>query len=66
MRRRPRLAGQHYAYLLRQLEDTAQKRRPGMDDAHVRMLQGLSPAELRGVADYLSRVSPDLSSVKRR
>jgi cytochrome c553 len=66
MRRRPRLAGQHYAYLLRQLEDTAQQRRPGMDSAHVEMLRQLSPEQLRGVADYLSRVSPDLNSLKRR
>jgi cytochrome c553 len=63
--RRPRLAGQHYLYLLRQLEDTAQERRPGMDAAHVDMLQRMSPAQLRGVADYLSRVSPDLSSIRR-
>jgi cytochrome c553 len=63
--RRPRLAGQHYLYLLRQLEDTAQERRPGMDAAHVEMLQRMSPAQLRGVADYLSRVSPDLSSIRR-
>lgn len=61
--RRPRLAGQHYRYLLRQLEDTAQKRRPGMDAAHVDMLRRMSPAELEGVADYLSRVSPDLSAI---
>ena len=60
---RPRLAGQHYGYLLRQLEETAIGLRPGMDEAHVRMLRGLSEEEKRGVADYLSRVSPDLSSV---
>lgn len=66
LRRRPRLAGQHYAYLLRQLEDTAGNRRPGMDRAHVDMLQRISPAQLRGVADYLSRLSPDLSSIERR
>lgn len=64
--RRPRLAGQHYRYLLRQLEDTAQKRRPGMDASHVDMLRRLSPAQLQGVADYLSRVSPDLNSLERR
>lgn len=64
--RRPRLAGQHYAYLLRQLADTAAGNRPGMDDAHVRRLKNLSPAQMRGVADYLSRVSPDLSSTSRR
>ena len=64
--RRPRLAGQHYAYLLRQLDETAHGQRPGMDSAHVAMLQELSPAQLRGVADYLSRVSPDLSSIGDR
>jgi len=64
--RRPRLAGQHYAYLLRQLQETAADQRPGMDRAHVDMLQGISQEGLRGVADYLSRVSPDLSSMKSR
>jgi len=62
---RPRLAGQHYAYLLRQLQETADNRRPGMGRTHVDMLRQVSPEEMRGVADYLSRVSPDLSSVKR-
>jgi cytochrome c553 len=64
--RRPRLAGQHYVYLLRQLEDTAGNRRPGMDQAHVTRLKDLSPAQLRGVADYLSRVSPDLSPTSHK
>lgn len=64
--RRPRLAGQHYGYLLRQLQETAAGKRPGMDRSHVDMLKGVSPEELRGVADYLSRVSPDLSSLKGR
>jgi len=63
---RPRLAGQHYAYLLRQLQDTAARRRPGMDQAHVDMLKALEPEELRGVADYLSRLTPDLSSSQGR
>lgn len=62
LRRRPRLAGQHYEYLLRQMEETAEDLRPGMDNAHVQRLRKLSPDEMRGVADYLSRVSPDLSS----
>jgi cytochrome c553 len=66
LQRRPRLAGQHYVYLIKQLEDTADGRRPGMDSAHVVMLQNFSPAQLRGVADYLSRLSPDLSSTTRR
>jgi cytochrome c553 len=63
---RPRLAGQHYEYLLRQLGETASGYRPGMDPAHVARLRNLSPEELRGVADYLSRVSPDLSSQSSR
>lgn len=63
---RPRLAGQHHGYLLRQLQDTAAGDRPGMDYQHIDLLNALSPAQLRGVADYLSRVSPDLSSVKPR
>jgi cytochrome c553 len=65
-RLRPRLSGQHYAYLVRQLEETATGRRPGMDAAHVRMIRSLSEAERRGVADYLSRVSPDLASAQQR
>jgi len=59
---RPRLAGQRYAYLLKQLTDTAAGNRPGMDAAHVKRLRALTPEQIRGVADYLSRTSPDLSS----
>ena len=59
---RPRLAGQRYAYLLRQLTETAAGGRPGMDAAHVKRLRDLTPPQIRGVADYLSRTSPDLSS----
>lgn len=57
---RPRLAGQHHAYLLQQLEDIAAARRPGMDALHVSRIRGLSADERRGVADYLSRLSPEL------
>jgi cytochrome c553 len=63
--RRPRLAGQHYAYLLRQLQETAARQRPGMDRSHVDLLEQISPEQMSGVSDYLSRVSPDLSSVER-
>jgi cytochrome c553 len=66
LKARPRLAGQHYAYTLRQLQETAAGKRPGMDRAHVAMLQQFSPVQLRGVADYLSRLSPVLSSIKGR
>jgi cytochrome c553 len=59
---RPRLAGQHYAYLLRQLNETATGQRPGMDDAHVKRIGALTEAERSAVADHLSRLSPGFSS----
>jgi cytochrome c553 len=62
LRLRPRLAGQHYQYLLKQLVETAGGGRPGMDLAHVDRLRKLTPSQIRGIADYLSRMSPDLSS----
>jgi hypothetical protein len=37
-----------------------------MGREHVDMLKEISPEQLRGVADYLSRVSPDLSSTRGR
>jgi cytochrome c553 len=52
----PRVAGQHAAYLERQLLDTAAGRRPNMTKEHRRPLQRLSPAEIAGIADYLSRL----------
>jgi cytochrome c553 len=54
---RPRLAGQHYLYMLKQLYDTASLTRPGMDEDHVKRISALTDAE-RAVADYLTRLSP--------
>lgn len=59
---RPRLAGQHYLYLLRQLYETAEGTRPGMDEAHRKRIGALSDAERSAVADYLSHLSPGFSS----
>jgi cytochrome c553 len=64
LRFRPRLAGQHYAYLLRQLEETAGGSRPGMDSEHVMLLQPMAPSQLRGIADYLSRLGVEPSPGK--
>ena len=61
-RMRPRLAGQRYQYLLRQLEETADRMRPGMDVEHVDLIGALTSQERRAVADYLSRLSPNLAS----
>lgn len=60
---RPRLAGQHYRYLLRQLYETAEGTRPGMDEMHQQRIGALSDAERAAVADHLSHLSPGFSSV---
>ena len=59
---RPRLAGQHYEYLLKQLNDIAAESRPAMHPNHVERIRILSATQRMGIADYLSRMSPDLSS----
>jgi cytochrome c553 len=54
----PRLAGQHYEYLLRQMHDALEGRRPNFPQAHVHLLQRFDRQDLVGVADYLSRLVP--------
>ena len=60
----PRLAGQQYAYLVRQLHDTADGRRPPMSAQHQRLTRKLEAAETDSVADYLSRLSDSESGSK--
>jgi cytochrome c553 len=52
----PRVAGQNYAYLLRQIHDAIEGRRPNFSAAHIRLLKGLDYADITGVADYLARI----------
>jgi cytochrome c553 len=52
----PRVAGQNYAYLVRQIHDAVEGRRPNFSEAHIRLLQGLDYADITGVADYLARI----------
>ena len=54
----PRLAGQHFAYLERQLYDAVDGRRPNMGGEHARRLSRLDREDILGVADYLSRLLP--------
>lgn len=54
-RRIPRLAGQHYAYLLREMHDAVDGRRPNFSRAHVRLLAHFERSDFEGLADYLSR-----------
>jgi cytochrome c553 len=51
----PRIAGQHYEYLLRQMYDAVDGRRPNFSAAHIRLLAKLDRDSLVGVADFLSR-----------
>jgi len=53
----PRLSGQHYEYLRRQMYDAVDGRRPGFPPSHVRLLAQLEHDDIAGVADYLSRVA---------
>jgi cytochrome c553 len=50
----PRLAGQHYGYLVRQMYDAADGRRPSLSRAHARPVTTLAAHEVRAVSDYLS------------
>jgi cytochrome c553 len=54
----PRLAGQDYQYVLRQLHDAIERRRPGLAATHAKLLRTLDQAELEGLADYATRIPP--------
>lgn len=57
-RRVPRLAGQHYSYLVRQMYDAVDQRRSTLVEIHARRIEPLDYDEVRGIADYLSRIVP--------
>lgn len=52
----PRLAGQHYAYLMRQMYDAVDGRRPALSRLHGKRIAPLDFEQIRAVADYLARV----------
>jgi cytochrome c553 len=52
----PRIAGQHYEYLMRQIHDGADGRRPNFSPFHIRLFAGLDRSDIVGLADYLSRM----------
>ncbi len=51
----PRIGGQHYEYLRRQVYDAVDGRRPNFSAAHIRLLAGLDHDDIAAIADYLSR-----------
>ena len=55
----PRLAGQHVEYLIRQLYDAKEGRRPAMGPDHARSLARLDPAEIASLAAYLASLDPN-------
>jgi cytochrome c553 len=52
----PRLAGQNYDYLVRQLQYFIEGRRPAAARDHVKPLQAVDREQVMGLADYLSRL----------
>lgn len=58
----PRLAGQHYGYLVRQMYDAVDQRRPTLVEVHARRIEPLDYDQVRGIADYLSRIGPPTPS----
>lgn len=52
----PRLDGQHYRYLVRQLTETRNQQRRNANPAMVAVLKRYAPEELEAVSDYLSRL----------
>lgn len=52
----PRVAGQQYEYLLRQLHDAIEARRPNMRAQHQRLLEACSQEQLVSLAAYMSRL----------
>jgi cytochrome c553 len=51
----PRLAGQRYTYLLRQMYDAVDGRRPNFSRSHIQLLARLRRDDFVGVADFLAR-----------
>jgi cytochrome c553 len=62
----PRIAGQHFDYLLRQIHEAADGKRPNFSPVHIRMLGRLDRRDTVSLADFLSRLDqshPDPAAV---
>ena len=58
----PRLAGQHYSYLVRQMYDAVDGRRPALPALHSQRTEPLNNEEVRAVSDFLARAGWEVSS----
>jgi cytochrome c553 len=56
----PLLSGQHYGYLMRQMYDAVDGRRPTLQLVHPRKIEPLYFQQVRAVAEYLSRIEWDV------
>jgi cytochrome c553 len=54
----PRLAGQHYGYLVKQIEMMIAGERRNVNVDHPKLLDTLTGEEISGVADFLARLDP--------
>jgi cytochrome c553 len=50
----PRLASQHFGYVLQQLNDAAEGRRPPMAETHTNLVRDLRSGDLKAVAAFLT------------
>lgn len=55
----PRISGQNYEYLRRQIYDAVDGRRPNFSREHVRLLARLNHEQIMGMSDYLARIGED-------
>jgi cytochrome c553 len=60
----PRVAGQHYEYLLRQLEDALSGRRPTLVESHAALVRSLSRDDLGSIAAYLASTAGESSPTR--
>jgi len=61
----PRIHGQHYKYLLRQLRWIKNKKRRNADLKMQRQINGFKDSDLRAIADYTSRLKPDTNLIAK-
>lgn len=59
----PQIAGQHYAYLLRQFDAIRDGRRKNSDPEMVKIIKNFTPQDESAVLDYLSRLSPPVEKL---
>jgi cytochrome c553 len=65
----PRLAGQHYGYLMRQMYDAVDGRRSTLPRLHAQRIAPLDFQQVRAVSDYLARIgwsAPEAAATSAR